>query len=41
MNFVHLIEFIVAWEERKESEHFEVDAPHSPVVHLVVIVAVC
>ena len=41
MNFVHLIKFVIAWEEWKEGEDFEVDAAHSPVVHLVVIVAVC
>ena len=41
MNFVHLIEFVIAWEEWKQGEDFEVDAAHSPVVHLVVIVAVC
>ena len=40
MNFVHLVEFVVAGEEWEQSENFEVDAADTPVVHLVIVVAV-
>lgn len=41
MYFVNLIKFIVAWEERKQRKYFEKDTAHAPVVHLMVIVAIC
>lgn len=40
MNFVNLIELVVAREQRAQSKHLEEDAADSPVVHLVVVVAV-
>ena len=40
MNFVHLIKFVVAWEQREEGKYFEVDTADTPVVHLVVVVSV-
>lgn len=40
MDFVDLVEFIVAWEEGKQGENFKVDAANPPVVHLMVVVAV-
>jgi hypothetical protein len=40
MNFVHLIKFVVAWEQREEGKYFEVNAADTPVVHLVVVVSV-
>lgn len=41
MYFVNLIKFIVAGEERKQRKYFEKDTAHAPVVHLMVIVAIC
>ena len=40
MNFMNLIELIVTREEREEREHFEKNASNSPVVHLVIVVAI-
>jgi hypothetical protein len=40
MNFVDLVELVVAREERKQGEHFKIDAANAPVVHLMIIVAV-
>ena len=40
VDFVDLIEFVVAWKQRKERDHFEVDATDSPVVHLVIVIPV-
>ena len=40
MNFVHLVEFIVARKEWEEGKDFKVDTAHSPVVHLVIIVPI-
>jgi hypothetical protein len=40
MNFVDLVELVVAREERVQREHFKVHASDSPVVHFVVVVAV-
>lgn len=40
MDSVHLIEFIVAREERVECRDLEHDAPDAPDVHFVVVVAV-
>ena len=41
MNFVNLVQLIVAREQREKSKDLEVDAADTPVVHLVVVVAVC
>lgn len=41
MNLVHLVQLIVAWEKREQCENLKVDAADAPVVHLVIIVAVC
>ena len=40
VNLVHLVKFVVAREEGKQGEDFEVDAADAPVVHLVIVVAV-
>ena len=40
MNFVDLVEFVIPGEEWEEGQDFKVDAADSPVVHLVIIVAV-
>lgn len=40
MNFVDLVDFIGSGEERKQTQHFEKDATHSPDVHFVVLIAV-
>lgn len=40
MYLVHLIQLVVARKQRKQREHFKHDAPHAPIVHLMVIVAV-
>ena len=40
MNFVDLIKFIVAWEQREQGQDFKVNAANPPVVHLVIVVAV-
>ena len=41
MNFVNLVKFVVTWKQREESKHLKVNAANSPVVHLMIIVAVC
>ena len=40
MDLVHLINFIIAWEEGKERENFKENTANTPNVHLVVIVSV-
>ncbi len=40
MYFVNLVELVVTWEEREQTQNFEEHAAHPPYVHLVVIVAV-
>ena len=40
MNFVHLIEFIIAWKQRKEREYLKVNAADTPIIHLVIIITV-
>lgn len=40
MDFVHLVHFIVAREEREERKHLEENASDSPDIHFMVIVAV-
>ena len=40
MNFVDLVELVVAGEEREEGKYFEKDAAHAPDVHLVPVVTV-
>lgn len=40
MNFVHLVEFVVAGEEREQRDDFEHDAANAPQVHLVAVVTV-
>ena len=40
MDLMNLIEFVVAWEERKEGKNFKKDAPDPPMVHLVIVIAV-
>ena len=41
MDFMDLVELVVAWEERKEGQDLKVDAAYAPVVHLVIVVPVC
>ena len=41
MNFMYLVKFVVAREEGEKRKYFKVNATHSPVVHLMVIVSVC
>ena len=40
MNFVDLIEFIIAREEREETKHFKDNASDPPQIHLVSIIAI-
>ena len=40
MNFVDLVELIVAREEREQRKDLKIDATNTPVVHLVIVVAV-
>lgn len=40
MDLVNLVKLIVAWEQGEEGQDFEVDAADTPVVHLLVVVAV-
>ena len=40
VDFMNLVELVVAGKEGEESEHFEDNAPHSPEVHLVAVVAI-
>ena len=40
MNFVDLVEFVVAGEQREKTEHLEEHAANAPVVHPVVVVPV-
>ena len=41
MYFMDLVKFIIAWKQREERKHFKENASHSPVVHLMVVVAIC
>ena len=41
MNFVDLVELIVAWKDREETYDLKEDTSYSPVVHLMIIVAIC
>jgi len=40
VNFMDLVDLIVAWKERKEGKHLEENASDSPNIHFVVIVAI-
>ena len=41
MNFVDLIELVVAWEQWVQGEYFEEDAANAPNIHFVAIVTIC
>ena len=41
VDFMNLVKFVISWEERKQSQYFEVYAAHAPVVHFVIVVSVC
>ena len=41
MNFVDLVQLIVAWKDREETYDLKEDTSYSPVVHLMIIVAIC
>ena len=40
VNFVHLVKFVIAWEQRKQGQYFKVDTAHTPIVHLMIVVAI-
>ena len=40
MDFVHLIQLVIPREKREKGQDFKIDAAYSPVVHLVVVVAI-
>ena len=40
MDLMHLVQFVIAREEGEERQNFKVDAPHAPIVHLMIVVAV-
>ena len=40
MNLVHLVDLIVAGEEREQRDNLEEDAANAPQVHLVTVIAV-
>ena len=40
MNFVNLVELIVAGEKREQCKDLKIDATNTPVVHLVIVIAV-
>ena len=40
MNFVDLVDFVIAWEEREQRYHFEQHTADAPQIHLVTIVAI-
>jgi hypothetical protein len=41
VDLVHLVDFVIAWEERKERYNFKEDASYSPKIHFVAVVAIC
>lgn len=41
MNFVYLVKLISSWEKRSQRQYFKEYTSNSPVVHLVIIVAIC
>lgn len=40
VDFVNLVQFVIAGEEREQRKNFEKHAADPPIVHLVVVVAV-
>ena len=40
MDLMYLVHLIIAGEERKQSQHFEVDATNAPIIHLVIVVTI-
>jgi len=40
MNFVNLVQFVIAWKQREQRNYFKEDAANAPIVHLVVVVAI-
>jgi hypothetical protein len=40
VDLVHLIQFIVTWEQGEEREDFKIDAADSPIVHLMIVIAI-
>lgn len=40
VNFVHLVQFIVAWEKREQRNYLEQHAADAPNVHFVPVIAV-
>lgn len=40
VNFVHLVNFVVAWKQRKQRNDFEKDTANAPQVHFVAVIAV-
>ena len=41
VNFVHLVKFVIAWKQRKQGQYFKVDTADTPIIHLMIVVAVC
>ena len=41
MNFVHLVELIVAREQGEKRDYFKHDAAHTPKIHFIAVVAIC
>ena len=41
VNFVHLVKFVIAREQWKQGQYFKVDTAYTPIVHLMIVVAVC
>jgi hypothetical protein len=37
---VHLVKLVVSWEEREQGQDFKIDATHTPVVHLLIVVPI-
>ena len=40
MDFVDLVDFVIAWEEGKEGDDFKKDAAYAPEVHFVAVIAI-
>jgi len=40
MDFMNLVKLIRARKEGKERKHLKENAPHSPIVHLVVVIPI-
>ncbi len=41
VNFMDLVKLILTREQREQRKNLKEDAPHTPYIHLIVIVALC